>query len=430
MIAHLIWTFGAGTVSYSRTRLRILRNKSLRALDLDKTVWLSPARIVYCSLREFDTRDFRGAVIGGDWDRLKKRFEDLDVYVALKQVMTEGRKWQDTVYYQRIVRALKDGKFLWGCRSEGDLQNQCMGLENLFQTIKTKGYKSQQELLRASRLRTRLETDDEVTISIGRDGDLLFSNSAHRLSIAKLLRIQQIPVKIAVRHKKWMLFREELLQFARDQRSGTLYQPLTHPDLIDIPASRYSEDRFIMIGESMQAKKGRLLDLGANLGYFCHKFEDEGFECQAVENAPRELYFLGKLRRAENKRFRIIDKSIYEWPEAGKIYFDVVLALSIFHHALKTKESYHQLISLLRSLRVGEIFFEPPRENEPQMASAFRNFPPSEFVKFIMRLSGLDRAQLIGRTSDGRDLYRLSKRSKQAVPRQDATPKTYRSTSH
>lgn len=170
-----------------------------------------------------------------------------------------------------------------------------------------------------------LKAEDEVTVSIGRHGDLLFSDGAHRLAIAKLLGIQEIPVKIAVRHPEWIRFRRELLLCARDH-GGKICQPVTHPDLKDMPAHHESRDEFIMIRKNVSATQGRLLDIGANLGYFCHRLEDEGFDCYAVENNERNLYFLRRLKRAENKRFSIIAESVVECREVRNICFDVVLA--------------------------------------------------------------------------------------------------------
>lgn len=391
-------------------QLAAFLNSGIRAVDIDKTLWLSPEKIVYSSLREFDIYSYKGAVIGGDWDRLEKRFEDLDVYVVFKQVFLEGRNWTETVFYKRILDRLSRGEILWGCADENDLRKRCKDLETLYQSIKDGGYRSQPELLRSGQVRDSHAVDDEVIISIGRDGDLLFSDGAHRLAIAKLLGITQIPVKIAVRHRGWMKLRGELLQYASSNMhvtlGGRLYQPLTHPDLLDIPASHKCEDRYCMIKEKMSAKGGRLLDVGANLGYFCHRFEDQGFECYAVENSKEELYFLQKLRRAENKRFKIVAESILEWSQVSEICFDVVLALNVFHHFLKTKESYQKLVTLLQNLKMRELFFEPPSKEE--MKGAYRDYSPSEFVEFIMQVSKLKREQLIGEAADGRKLYRLS----------------------
>jgi 2-polyprenyl-3-methyl-5-hydroxy-6-metoxy-1,4-benzoquinol methylase len=376
-------------------------------LDRAKTLWLSPEKILYCSLSAFDSLNFRGAIIGGEWDRLEKRFEDLDIYVALRQALREGKDWTDTAFYQRTLEAINRGEFPWGCADENDLQERCRKFEKLFQTIKNEGYKSQRELLTSERLADPLRSEDEITISIGRHGDMLFSNGAPRLAIARLLDLKQIPVKVAVRHPGWMLLRERLFQYAKT-RGGILYQPATHPDLADVPASHECEDRFLMIKENMVARKGRLLDIGANLGYFCHRFENEGFECYALEDSPTELFFLQRLRRGENRRFKIVGKSIFDWSQVGQIHFDVALALNIFHHAIKTKDSYHKLISLLQKLRMGELFFETATEDDPQMTDAYRNYSPSEFVEFIMQNSVLHKAEVIGKAAGGREIYRLS----------------------
>lgn len=346
-----------------KTRLAVFPNGRFRKLDRDNTLWLSPEKILYCSLRAFDTHNFEGAIIGGDWDRLEKRFEDLDIYVAFRQALIEGKDWTDTAFYQRTLEAISKDEFPWSC-------------------------------------------DDEITISIGRYGDMLFSNGAYRLAIAKLLDVKQMPVKVVVRHPGWMLLRERLFQFAHT-RGGILYQPATHPDLADVPASHECEDRFRMIKENMAVRKGRLLDIGANLGYFCHRFEDEGFECYAVEDSPTELFLLKRLQRAENKKFQIVGESIFNWSQVNQIHFDVVLALNVFHHAIKTKVSYHKLISLLQNLRMTELFFETATEHDPQMTNAYRNYSPSEFVDFIMQNSVLHKAEVIGKAASGREIYRL-----------------------
>ena len=381
-------------------------NSGTSSLDVDKTIFVAPERVVYSSLRGFDIYNFKGAVIGGDWDRLEEKFEDLDIHVAFRQVFLEGKKWTKTIFYRRQVEALNRGELRWGCTNEAEFQERCRNLDRLFTAIRTRGYKSQRDLVKSERFWDPPAAEHEISVNIGRYGDLLFNDSVHRLAIAKLLHISQIPVKVAVRHPGWMLLRKELLQYAIDQ-GGSLYQTPTHPDLVDTPACHECENRFMMIKHKMSSKGGRLLDIGANFGYFCHKFEDEGFECYAVEDSPRELYFLRKLRRVQNRKFRVIPKSIYEWPEVTKTYFHVVLALNIFHHALKTKSDYEKLVILLRNLRMKEMFFEPPLASEPQMKSAYRNYSPSEFLEFIIQCSGFERSEVIGKAEDGRALYRL-----------------------
>lgn len=173
-------------------------------IDIDKVYWISPSRITYSALQEFNIRDFKGRVIGGDWDKLEKRFCELDIYQAFKEVCLEGRRWQETVFYQRSLEALAAGQILWECRNQSEFEQRCQRIEALFHTIQQEGYKSQAELIRTRSLYDPMQVDEEVIVSVGRHGDLLFSDGAHRLAIASLLGIPRIPVKIAVRHPVWV----------------------------------------------------------------------------------------------------------------------------------------------------------------------------------------------------------------------------------
>lgn len=232
-----VWRTGKLLFLKCRWKLVALTDTYSREVDVDKTYWVSPQRIVYSSLQEFNVHDFKGRVIGGDWDRLEKRFEDLDVHIALKQVCLEGKDWTETIFYQRVLDELNGGHVLWNCKDKSDFDQRCKELELLFQKIRQEGYKSQRELLLSQQIYNPLQAEEEVTVSIGRHGDLLFSDGAHRLAIAKLLGIPKIPVKIAVRHPEWMRFRKELLLYAKEE-GGKTYQPITHPDLNDVPAGR------------------------------------------------------------------------------------------------------------------------------------------------------------------------------------------------
>lgn len=375
-------------------------------LDLDKIPLVAPRRIEYCSLRGFSIYDFKGQVLGGDWDRLEKRFEDLDVYHAFREVCLEGRPWQETTFYQWHLGIINKGYIRWGCKDQSELDRRCKELELLFTRIRQDGYRSQRALLASRGIHDPLSVHAEVTISIGRHGDLLFSDGAHRLAIAKLLGIPSIPVVVAVRHEEWMDFRKELLRYVReDGRSNC--QPLAHPDLGDIPAGRECDDIFTMIRESVSAQRGRLLDIGAKSGFFCHRFEDEGFDCYAVEDSEVHLYFLNKLKRAENKGFRIIPESALDCREIRTMPFEVTLALDVLHYFLRTRDSYGRFVSLLEDLSTNMLFFAPHLPNEAQTPGVFKRYSADEFVEFLLSNSRLTESECIGKTRDGRPLYKL-----------------------
>jgi len=118
------------------------------------------------------------------------------------------------------------------------------------------------------------------------------------------------------------------------------------------------------------------------------------------------LYFLEKLKKAEERNFSVFNKSIFSL-DLEKKKFDIVLALAIFHHFIKEEKTYYDLIHFLKNLRVGEIYFEPPDPAEPQMQNAFRNFNNKEFVEFIINNSCLNHFKQIGFAEDGRRLYKI-----------------------
>ena len=186
------------------------------------------------------------------------------------------------------------------------------------------------------------------------------------------------------------------------KNGGEVYAQLTHIDLQSFP-SRFSNKRFEIIKENLSVKNGELLDIGAHWGYFDHKFEEKGFKCFAVESDKRHLYFLEKLRRADNKKFVIVPESIFSFCKR-KRDFDVVLALSIFHHFLKSKKEFYQLKELLGNLNMKELFFQPLHESE-KMNSEYNNFNSKEFIDFILKYSCLTKSKLIG--EDRRTLYKF-----------------------
>ncbi len=404
ILTRRIWRIAKWLLLKFRWKLESIKSRHY-ALDIDKTHWLNPQIIRYSSLKEFDIFKYKGKTIGGNWDRLEKRLEEIDIYVASKEVFVNMKKWDETVFYKRILGRIKKGELLWGCKNKSELDQRCKSIEILYHKIRNDGYKSQGELSSRDNYNP-MRIDDEITVCVGRYGDFLFSNGAHRLCIAKLVGIKKVPVKIAVRHPQWVDFRKRVLLHAK-KHGGKIYHPITHPDLRDVPPFHKSEDRYRIIKENLSVKKGKLLDIGAYWGYFCHKFEEEKFDCYAVENDRENLYFLKILKRAENRDFKIIPKSILECQDIENLCFDVVLALNIFHHFLKKRDVYYKFITFLQNLRLKEMFFEPHLPNEPQMESAYKNCSNEEFVRFITQNSNLKNAQLIGEAEDGRKIYKL-----------------------
>jgi hypothetical protein len=368
--------------------------------------------------RVFDRQRDRGKVRGGSWDISDFKFDDLDITRALRSRIEEGLEWRATAFYSRMREELQRHESKsWGLRSVEDLDERCRYLDQLIESIRTNGFKLSHEVQLQGEdkgLAAHPRFGSEILVNIGRDGQYLFQDGRHRLAIARTLGIAKVPVKVLVRHAQWAEFRHYMKSLARgggaSSHANQLYQNPCHPDLQDIPSEHGCEDRFNAIQKNVAPNGGTLLDLGANLGYFCHRFEDLGYSCFALELLPQIALAADRIRIAEGKKFTVLADTIFaamtKEPLRGR-KFDIVLALSIFHHFLKERHTFEQFTKWLSELNADVMFFEPHCADESQMIGAFRNLQEQEFVDFVCATSVLKHSELIHRCEDRRPIYRL-----------------------
>lgn len=230
------------TLYVSRTRLlnAIRHEAPVSPLELLR---VDPEDVTYVAGNFYLPKYRRvGAVRGGSWDRHTQRFENTVVHRALEAHWVRGVDWRDTAYYHRAIDGIKRGERPWNCESVEEFEDRCNRLDVLFDRIKDRGYRTQRELnendsadpLDRSRptLIQRI-LNDEVAVDIGRHGELLFSDGRHRLSIAKILELDRIPVLVLVRHTAWQTFRDRVAAGQVDlDRLGPSYR--SHPDMQSI----------------------------------------------------------------------------------------------------------------------------------------------------------------------------------------------------
>ena len=244
-------------------------------------------------------------------------------------------------------------------------------------------------------------------MAIRRDGRFLFLDGRHRLSIALLLSLPQSR-RVVARHEEWEGSRRA--SGVRLQRKGRVYQLIDHPDLVSFPAhhglERIELIRAALEGYDPAGKK--LVDIGTHWGYMAQQMERLGFDVTAVEANKTCARFAESIRQATGSRFRVWHGCIFDFPDAEQQ--DAALALSIFHHFIKTEELHEQLISFLGRLNIELMIFEPHLHDPPaQMKGAFRNYPPQEFAEFVAEHARLSNIEHLGVAPDGRSLYRLSR---------------------
>ena len=354
---------------------------------------------------EVDSARFRGRVVDGDWDLQNRKFNELDFFRSYEERTLKGTKWEELPYYRRVLWQIENGDNKWGCQNKQDLDERCRKLDSIFYDMKQNGYKSREMQRKELRKGERLKEDDEISVNIGRHGELIFNNGRHRLALAKIARIKEVPVTITIRHSEWEEFKTKVESYIK-KNGAQLYAPLTHIDLQNIPVY-FSHEKFTEINRNIGYNNASLLDIGAGWGYYCHKFEENGFICTAVESDPENLYFLEKLKRAENRNFSVITEPISTLVKSENLKYDIVLALDLIHYLVTGELPYDKFIKLLNTLDTNELYIEP-YNHEINMISDITTFSSFDsFTSYIIESSCLENITMLGEYEEGKKLYRL-----------------------
>lgn len=209
--------------------------------DPFKIIYVDPDQINYYG-GEFDNKPHKygerfslayfigSEVRGGIWDLhvSKKKIEDMKKYQAVEDRFINNDDWQETGIFDYIGTQLQTTGEYDGCTSIEEVKNRYKNIDELYKSINEEGYKE-------------LEGIDQVCVNIGRDGEIIFNgNGKHRLSIAKVLNIDEIPVRVLVRHKDWQELRKQIVTTSSyEELNDRAKDYLTHPDLQDILPSSY-----------------------------------------------------------------------------------------------------------------------------------------------------------------------------------------------
>jgi len=174
-------------------------------------IYIDPSNINRFSLRKYQVHNDRfkdlGTVEEGDWDTrsradikteyenknnldsfnffMKNEFSETPFHLSMKKHFEDGKHWEETPYYTY----LKKKKL-----------NRLSKVDKLYNSIEENGIVKASEIEENNSLLQKL---DDIMIDIGRNGDTIMVENRHRLSIAKILDIEKVPVRVVCRHKKW-----------------------------------------------------------------------------------------------------------------------------------------------------------------------------------------------------------------------------------
>ena len=187
-----------------------------RVINPDQYTDANPFKIIYVDPNEIQERALDlpiawGRVVGGDWE--SGALENTSKYRALEQRFIENKSWEEVPHEFNDVG-------VW---------------DQIYRSIQENGYKTQEEL-RRSKKNTGLTWDCEIGVAIDQNGEILWQiRGTHRIHIAKILDIGEIPVQIRVRHTQWQTIRDEVRKSTSvSELSERAQDHLSHPDLQDV----------------------------------------------------------------------------------------------------------------------------------------------------------------------------------------------------
>ena len=191
--------------------------KNSASIDPFKVIWIDPAEITLRKANDsqmFREHKIKPAIKDGDWDQKNiEYFEETEPFQSIQQRFEKGQSWNETRIQDNESREK---------------------IERLYENIKAKGFKTQSEIKPFNdpvhgikHVDRFLNEINEIMVTIDRNGEIIFDDGNHRLSIAKILGLEKIPVRVLVRHEKWQEKRNKAVE-----KPETLDEKFRdHPDI-------------------------------------------------------------------------------------------------------------------------------------------------------------------------------------------------------
>lgn len=174
-----------------------------------------------------------GQVRGGDWDQPDQcgRIENLPIYRGLKQRYHDGCGWEETAYYEWVAERFEVEVEYRGYET---IEDRLDAVDELHESMREQGYRPNRGVEYDDPREIRDVHALDPLVLVGRSGAIIWSEGFHRLVLAQLLRIKEVPVYVLQRHEQWQRIRDEIAGSSPDDRRPELSAYLDHPDVTDI----------------------------------------------------------------------------------------------------------------------------------------------------------------------------------------------------
>jgi hypothetical protein len=140
-----------------------------------------------------------------DWDKKAGvTFTKLLEFIALKEHYMGQKNWKKSKFAKRCVNYIKSNNSDRGFTNYNEfLIMREKQIDNLFNSIIKKGIYPSKLYKKKSIAAVRGSHSDDITVVLTKNNQLYFNNRGHhRLSIAKILKLKEIPIEIVAAKSK------------------------------------------------------------------------------------------------------------------------------------------------------------------------------------------------------------------------------------
>ena len=193
--------------------------------DWDKNINKNTDKIPYYS----DRAAYKEIIRKNPWQLYP--LEKWDHYNSFVEHFNKNVAWEDTEFYTQLIDDTgRNSNKYTGSES---IKNRFRYNDELFYSIKNNGFLTNQQLQNQKDTSFQKHPHGEIGVGITRNGDFVWvrNGALHRFTIAKILQIQSVPVKVKLRHKKWQELRDEIHNNGLPEGCEDLRD---HPDLQDV----------------------------------------------------------------------------------------------------------------------------------------------------------------------------------------------------
>ena len=197
-----------------------------RVAEIDplRVFWIAPNDVKAASGGSFDFLSDTGKIVDGRWDLDHgPEVTDSNLHSWFKKRFHHGCSWEETERYANGIRKVRQGQSKRYATVD-HYKKKLHSYDRMYEAFEEGNYRLQSTLADDQAVGTPGDggralfpslTDHtlmrhEIAVNVGRDGSLLWNDGRHRLFLAFVAGLEEIPVRIVVRHAEWQQLRDEV----------------------------------------------------------------------------------------------------------------------------------------------------------------------------------------------------------------------------